>query len=168
MNVNNLKEKEKEKIMAGKIVFINGAPFSGKSYLISYLTEKFPHIKTVNYELFCNLKDGYTPFYEKVISLSKAGEDVIAESVSSKIDNYDCFSDSMTIAMRLGDDKHRDNMISYRDTFGRDSVVERIGTYSLSTLRGYVRFPRTGKVITYRGENIDFIEKAVSDYVLAS
>jgi hypothetical protein len=150
--------------VAGKIIFVNGAPFSGKTYLISHLTERFPHIKVVNYELFCNLKHGYPSFYNEVLALANSGHDVVAESACSETDSNPVFDCCLNIAVSIPYFDHQGNINQHKAEFG--SVSDRIGSFDLIELRNLIKFPRRNKPFVFDGRNLESVKKVVENYVL--
>lgn len=156
----------------GKVIFVNGCPFSGKSYLISSLTEELPQIRVVNFELFCNQNNGYPLFYKYVAGLAARGETVVAESVDNYIgrrkhaDPYD-FSGCLNIGVSISQVYHYSYLDSYAEDFGWDNAWQRLGTFDLITARKRVRWPQ-GKLHIYTGENLREIKEVVKHYVLGN
>lgn len=154
----------------GKIIFISGPPYSGKTYLFAELSDYFPDSKLINYELYYK-RGGFPTFYSKAIRLAKEGYLVFAESANSfvgsnhknKPDLSDI--DFMHILAWPSLRKHTDNMDRYESIFGFDAVRARSGGYSVRKLRDTVRKPRCNYHI-FTGDNLGEIKKVVLNYAI--
>lgn len=155
---------------SGKIIFVNGAPYSGKTYLVAQLADKIGECKIVNYELFYG-NGGYMGFYTEVIRLSDLGHTVIAESVNSRIgyNKSDCPSlnrlDCLNIAVSPSLVMHEKNKDRFISLFGSKANRNRIGGFSLKKLRQSVKLPKS-KYCIYNHSNLDEIKELVYSYVI--
>lgn len=153
-----------------KVIFVNGCPFSGKSYLISHLVEEFPDMFVVNFELFLRRPDPYKSFYGYVADMACCKKIVIAESVNNyvgwktKAGHYD-FSGCLHIGVSVPYSRHSSNVNEYASDFGLQLANHRLGSDDLRVARKNVKFPK-GDVHIYDGENLEKTKEVVSRYVL--
>lgn len=154
----------------GKVIFISGPPFSGKTYLISLITNHFENFKVVNYELYYRSGYGYKEFYKHIKDLSDVGYNVIGESVNNYVnknkDHKWCpykFKTHLNILISIFSKQHRRNFNKFADTFGWKQARERASYKELSDLRKSNITP--DEFIIYDGKNSNEILKVIKDYV---
>ncbi len=168
MNVNSLKEKEN----AGKSIFVTGAPFSGKTFLISSLLYTVPWLKVVNYELYFAKGKGYYNFYKHIKDLVDSGDVVIGESVNNYLGRKHewCpfeFKDSLNIVVKIDYNKYLKNYLDFQRNFGKEALRLRTGGVSVDDLRANFKVPHD-KFVIYNGDNLEEIIETVKRYVLGS
>lgn len=156
----------------GKVVFVFGAPFSGKTYLISNLIHLFPVFKVVNYELYFTSGKNYFDFYTHVKDLEHDGNYVISESVNNYVGRKHkwCpyyFQNRLNILCKPSLSEHESHYAKYKKVFGVNATNSRTGGSDIISLRSNVKVPQD-KFMIFNGHNLEEIAKAVKTYVLVN
>jgi hypothetical protein len=164
-----------QKVQLGKIVFINGPPFSGKTYLVSQLLNDVENCKVVNYERFWK-NGGYPLFYRAALDFATNGHNVIAESASTWFGSDEVDKcpysfegvDNLHILVFPSREKHMHNFNRFKSFAGNAPTRQRIGPLDIDMWRKNVKIPKPADHLVYDGENYEEIKRIVLNYVICN
>lgn len=161
-----------DQIEAGKVIFVSGSPFSGKTYLILNLCSIIPDLHVVNFELYCRDKDGYSKFYNHVRKLQSLGKMVVAESVNNYNEMDHIWSPSrfynfISIFVKPNKDLYYKNYKEFLDSFGKNATIKRSGNLDINNLYDSGQKPVCSH-FTYNGSNLKEIMEICKNYVSAN
>lgn len=151
----------------GRLIYISGASFSGKTYLSSMLINDFD-LKVIQFEKHLNhtsLENKYRSFYKDIQQELEQGNNVLCEAAYSSYRNpvliYK-FDNILDIVCYPSNELHQKNYQSYLNKYGKDITVRRTGNATLSYLRkDFIKKGCPNKWITFKGDNYNDIKSTV-------
>lgn len=165
-----------QKVSSGKVVFVNGPSFGGKTFLISQLIQDLPFIQNVNFELIYKKHSkrliAYNEFYETVHTKSLNGP-VIAESVDdmSPFTKHGIMISPLIIHVVPEIKTYLERIRKYTEIFGSQATSIRTGGLDPKRLHSQFVFntkvsSRIDPKVVFNGENYHEVLEAVKEYVM--
>lgn len=158
---------------SGKIIFVNGPSFAGKTRFVMTLINEFPEIKTVTFESFYKSKwtvaERMIRFYEEIRNKSNAGQLVVAESVRY----HGCypyqphiFKSFINVLVLPSSEVHQKRYDEYVEKFGERQGQVRIGWPTLTESRSrFMKSYMPEHSVCYDGTNLDGVLGEIKQYV---